>query len=342
MKTVPIIPIRLSPLLRAFLFILGCFLLLPAAQATDLGSVLPNGNTADGSGVLTSLTTGTDNSGFGYQALLHNTSGSFNTAAGWRALYSNTIGHGNTANGFEALYFNTSGNNNTAGGYQALLHNTIGSGNIAAGWGDGANLTTGSNNIDIGNAGIAGESGTIRIGHSPSQTRAFITGISGVAVSGATVVVNSSGQLGVAPSSRRFKDDIKPMDKASEAILALKPVTFHYKKQIDSNSTPQFGLVAEEVEKVNPDLVVRDARGEAYTVRYEAVNAMLLNELLKEHCKVQEQDATIAQLKSMMAQQQKGIEVLAANLKEQTSQLHKVSAHLEVGKPAPKMVLNDK
>ena len=135
------------------------------------------------------------------------------------------------------------------------------------------------------------------------------------------------------------------MDQTSEAILALKPVTFHYKS--DSSNTPQFGLIAEEVAKVNPDLVVRDENGEVYTVRYDAVNAMLLNEFLKEHRKVEEQQSkiqkqqgTISELKATVAQQQKGMEVLAAQLKEQAAQIQKVSAELETSKPAAQVVNN--
>jgi trimeric autotransporter adhesin len=338
--------ISCSPLRPAFLLIplvLGCFGLSPIAQATDSGSVLPNGNTGDGSGVLTSLTTGTDNSGFGFQALFHDTSGSFNTAAGWRALFSNTInisGQSNTANGFEALYSNTTESENTASGYRALFSNTAGHDNTALGVGAGQNLTTGTNNIDIGNGGVAGEGSTIRIGSS-SQIRTFIAGISGIAVTGATVHVNAAGQLGVAPSARRFKEEIKPMGKESEAIFALKPVSFHYKKEIDPDRTPQFGLVAEEVEKVNPDLVTCDANGDVYSVRYEAVNAMMLNEFLKEHRKVQEHDAPIAQLASMTAQHQKELELLTARLKEQASQLQKLSTQVGVSKSAPQIVLNN-
>jgi hypothetical protein len=152
-------------------------------------------------------------------------------------------------------------------------------------------------------------------------------------VTGAGVFVNPSGQLGTLPSSQRFKDDIKPMDKASEAILALKPVTFHYKKELDPEGIPQFCLVAEDVEKVNPDLVVRDAEGKVNTVRYEAVNAMLLNEFLKEHRTVKEQGATIAGLKTEIA-------ALAATVKEQAAQIQKVSAQLEASKPAPQVVNN--
>ena len=236
-------------------------------------------------------------------------------------------------------------------GFQALLNNT-GNGNIALGSSAGFNLTTGSSNIDIGAPGMAGESGTLRIGFSQFQT--FIAAISGVPVTGTPVVVDAFGQLGVAPSAQRFKDKIKPMDKASEAILALKPVTFCYKKEIDPNGIPQFGLVAEEVAKVNPNLVARDAKGEVYTVRYDAVNAMLLNEFLKEHKafleeqhKVQEQEVMIVRLKSTVenqeataAQQQNEIQALTANLKEQAVQIQKVSAQIEANKTVTKMVSN--
>jgi len=141
------------------------------------------------------------------------------------------------------------------------------------------------------------------------------------------VIVGSNGQLGTVVSSARFKDQIKPMDKVSEVILALKPVTFHYKKELDPKGIPQFGLVAEEVEKVNPDLVARDDKGKVYTVRYEAVNAMLLNEFLKEHNQVQD-------LKAIVADQQKQIKAL-------TRGLQKVSDQLELGKPAPQVVGNN-
>jgi Chaperone of endosialidase len=197
----------------------------------------------------------------------------------------NTTGSDNTANGGSALFFNTTGSGATANGFQALYRNATGSSNIALGINAGLNLTTGSNNIDIGNVGIADEANTIRIGTDGTQTKTFIAGISGTAVMGTPVKVNAAGQLGTVPSSQRFKDEIRPMDKASEAILALKPVTFRYKKEVDPEGIPQFGLVAEDVEKVNPDLVVRDSEGKVFTVRYEAVNAMLLNEFLKEHRK---------------------------------------------------------
>ena len=173
----------------------------------------------------------------------------------------------------------------------------------------------------------------MRIGTGGMQTATFIAGIHGVAVTGAAVLVSSSGQLGVAPSSERFKDRIKPMDKASEAILALKPVTFRYKKDLDPAGTSQFGLVAEEVEKVNPDLVVRDTDGKPYTVRYEAVNAMLLNEFLKEHKAFVEEQRKVEEQGATIAKQQKQIEELTAGLQ-------KVSARVELSKSAPQTVVN--
>jgi hypothetical protein len=202
----------------------------------------------------------------------------------------------------------------------------------------GFNLTTGDNNIDIGNQGRADEFNTIRIGTARTHTNTYIAGISGVTVpTGVPVIVDSSGHLGTTTSSARFKGEIQPMDKASEAILSLKPVTFQYKHDLDPEGIPQFGLVAEEVEKVNPDLVARDEQGKPYTVRYDAVNAMLLNEFLKEHRKVEQQESTIAQLKAELQEtstrQQKQIEALTAGLQ-------KVSARLELSKSGPQTVLN--
>jgi len=299
-------------------------------------------NDAFGSGAMLSNTTGSKNTAIGDVALYRNTTGYGNAASGANALQENTIGSNNTANGGFALFNNTTSSNNTANGYNALYNNTTGGSNIALGFQAGMNLTAGNNNIDIGNVGVAGESKRIRIGTAGAQTKTFIAGISGATVaSGVGVIVGSNGQLGTVVSSERFKEAIKPMEKASEAILALKPVTFHYKKELDPEGIPQFGLVAEEVEKVNPDLVARDAEGKVYTVRYEAVNAMLLNEFLKEHCKVEEQEATITELKSTVAQQQKGMEVFAATLKEQASQIQKVSDRVELKKPAPQVVGNN-
>jgi uncharacterized coiled-coil protein SlyX len=383
-------PSRLALLLIPVL--LACFALPPTVRALlpppapDGG--YPNANTAEGTAALYSLTTGSDNTANGYFALDSNTTGNNNTADGAGALDCNTTGNLNTANGNSALEFNTTGSNNTANGFEALknnttannntavgfhgaLHNTtganntaighnalanntIGSSNIALGKGAGVFLTTGSNNIDIGSAGVAGESNTIRIGS--AQVRTFIKGISGAVVSGAAVVVNAGGQLGVTASSERFKEKIKPMDKGSEVILALKPVTFRYKTEIDPERLLQFGLVAEEVEKVNPNLVVRDKEGKPYSVRYEQVNAMLLNEFLKEHKafleeqrKVAQQEATISQLKSTVAQQQRdsrttvaqqqtAMDAVIARLEAQDLNIQKVSAQLEASKPARQLV----
>jgi len=255
--------------------------------------------------------------------------------------------------GRQLLSANTIGIANTAVGTSALTANTTEQCDTALGLGAGHNLTAGSDNIDIGNLGVAAESGTIRIGTAGSQTRTFIAAIHGVTTGNANaipVVVDSAGQLGTASSSRRFKNAIKAMDKTSEAILALKPVTFHYKS--DQTSSPQFGLIAEEAAEVNPDLVVRDENGEIYTVRYDAVNAMLLNEFLKEHKafveeqrKGQEQGATIAQqrkdFEAAIAQQQKEIEALTATVKQQASQIQKVSAQVELSKSARQTVLNN-
>jgi len=291
-------------------------------------------NAATGSSALVSNTTGAGNTATGVDALFSNTSGGSNTAIGIGVLERNTTGNNNTATGIGALGFNTNGNNNTAEGAGALLNST-GSNNIALGTNAGINLTTGNNNIVIGASGTAGESNTIRIGRVGVQKSAYLRGISGATVaSGVTVIVDTNGHLGTVQSSARFKDEIKPMDKASEAILALKPVTFRYKKELDPDRIPQFGLVAEQVEKVNPDLVGRDGDGQVYTVRYEAVNAMLLNEFLREHRKVQQLEATAAE-------QQKEIKALSASLKKQAAQIRKVSAQLEISKAAPQVVADN-
>ncbi len=293
-------------------------------------------NDAFGSGTMLSNTTGSKNSAIGDVALYRNTTGNNNAASGANALQENTIGSDNTANGAFSLFNNTTGGNNTASGYNALNNNTTGGSNIALGFQAGLNLTTGNNNIDIGNVGVAGESKTIRIGKSGTQTKTFIAGISGVTVAGGVgVIVGTNGQLGTVVSSERFKDAIKPMDKASEAILALKPVTFRYKHELDPDGIPQFGLVAEEVEKVNPNLVARDDEGKPYTVRYEAVNAMLLNEFLKEYHTVQDLKSTAAKQEATIARQQKQIEALTAGLQ-------KVSAEVEMSKVAPQTVVNNR
>ena len=283
-------------------------------------------NTANGFEALRTNQHGSENTATGDTALFANTADG-NTADGSGALHDNTTGKGNTATGDTALFFNTIGHANTADGFQALVQNTTGNSNIALGNGAGFNLTTGSCNIDIGNNGQAGESNIIRIGTQISreggcgQTATFIAGIRGVTTGNAdavAVVIDSAGQLGTMSSSLRFKKEIKPMDVASESILALKPVTFHYKG--DKTNTPQFGLIAEDVATVNRDLVVRDKDGEIYTVRYEAVNAMLLNEFLKEHRKVEE---------------------LEKQIKALTATVQKVSEQVEVNKPVSHLIAND-
>jgi Chaperone of endosialidase len=302
-------------------------------------------NTATGDRALQSNTNGGENTANGVQALQNNTIGSANTATGLGALLSNTTANFNTANGVEALASNTTGSSNTAVGLDALVSNTKGNNNIALGNSAGANLTKGSNNIDIGNAGVAGESNKIRIGTKGTQKSAFIAGISGVTVAGGVgVVIDSNGQLGTATSSARFKDEIKPMENASEAILKLRPVSFRYKHELDPDCIPQFGLVAEQVEKVSPDLVARDEEGKAYTVRYEAVNAMLLNEFLKEHRKVGEQDARLTKQEATIAKQQKDFRSIIAQQQKQiealTVRLQQVSDRLELNHTAPKLVNN--
>jgi hypothetical protein len=291
-------------------------------------------NTATGRAALVNNTTGNNNTADGHDALFSNLTGIRNAAAGSFALFSNTTGNDNAASGYFALFSNTTADSNTADGYDALVNNTTGTGNIALGNFAGSNLTTGDNNIDIGNLGIAGEAGTIRIGTLGTQTATYVAGIMGrTGPRGTPVFINADGQLSTTPSSARFKTEIKPMDKASEAILALKPVTFHYKKEFDPERVPQFGLVAEDVAKVNPDLVVLDRGGKIYTVRYDAVNAMLLNEFLKEHKAFVEEQHKVEKLQATVAN-------LVATVKEQAAQIQKVNAQLEVSKPAPETVLN--
>jgi uncharacterized coiled-coil protein SlyX len=342
---------------------LTCFALSPHARAVCQDACLTNNNTVQGEDALISLTSGTDNTAIGFQALNANTTGIENTATGSQALLSNTISNANTAIGDSALMNNTTGGSNTATGAQALESNTTGFSNTANGVGAlefnttgflniaigasaGSALTTGNNNIDIGNPGAPGESKTIRVGTKQTQRATFIAGISGATVAGGVgVIIDTFGHLGTVVSSERFKEAIKPMDKASEAILALKPVTFRYKQDLDPDGIPQFGLVAEDVEKVNPDLVARDEQGKPYTVRYEAVNAMLLNEFLKEHLEVQQQKATIAELRSALAQQQTDFQATAARQQKQiealTAGLQKVNAQVELSKSTAQTALND-
>jgi hypothetical protein len=313
-------------------------------------NTIASANTAVGFQALRNFTTGPAGFGpvglctaVGFQALANDMEGAGNTGFGYQALFSNSGGTDNTAIGLRALYENTSGSFNVAVGTDALGSNTQGSGNIALGVGAGNGVTTGVNIICIGG----------NVGADVSNS-CYIGNIFGQPGGSQAVYVNSDGKLGAQVSSRRFKEKIKPMDNVSEALFSLKPVTFQYKKEIDPASKSQFGLVAEEVENVNPDLVVCDKDGKPYTVRYDQVNAMLLNEFLKEHKKVEEQQASIAQLKShapkceakiaelksVVIQQQKAMETLTAQLKEQAAQIQEVSAQLRVSKRAASLVLN--
>jgi len=306
--------------------------------ATGAGALLSNiagtNNTANGTFALFSSTAGNDNTAIGDEALLVannadgntavgsfalgvNTSGSLNTVIGAAAAITNTTGSSNTAVGLNALFSNN-GDSNTAVGRGALGANTTGNNNVALGFGAGSGVTTANNVICIG-TNVAGND---------VNDSCYIGNIFGdTSGGGIAVLVNTNGRLGTMTSSRRFKDDIKLMDQASETLFALKPVTFRYKKEIDPARTSQFGLVAEEVEKVNPDLIVRDKEGKPYSVRYEQVNAMLLNEFLKEHNTVQELRKELA--------------ALTATVRDQAAQIEKVSARLEVSKPAAKVVLNN-
>ena len=321
---------------RFFLIALICalFAVPLTAQAVCEEGCLNGEHTVLGEDALFSITTGTENVALGYEALHDTTSGLNNTATGHSALHGNVVGFNNTANGWHSLMI-TTGNQNTGVGCDALVNNTTGSNNIAVGFRAGVNLNTGSNNIDIGSNGVLGESNTIRIGNAGAQSAAFVAGIRGVAVTGAQPLgVSVSGQLGVRASSARFKEAISSMDKSSEAILSLRPVSFRYKKELDPKEEPQFGLVAEEVAKVNPDLVVADDQGKPFTVRYDEINVMLLNEFLKEHRKVETQDKKVQQLETTVAR-------LEAALKQQAAQIQKVNEKVELSKPAPRMVTND-
>ena len=329
---------------------LGCFALPPAPNAFGVVPApdggYPGFNTAEGQNALSGLTTGIGNTAVGWFSLFSNTDGSFNTALGagtllfnlgnqasgagtqntaigTAALLSNTTGTSNTATGTAALLNNTTGQGNTAAGAYALQNNTSGTFVTALGFEAGSSVTTANNVIAIGTTG-ENVSDSCYIGHIFGATSA----------GGTAVFINSSGKLGTGTSSRRFKEEIKPMAEASKALFALKPVTFRYKKEIDSAGTSQFGLVAEEVEKINPHLVVSDKEGKPYSVRYDQVNAMLLNEFLKEHRKNEEQGATIARLTETDKRQQKQIDAL-------TTVLQKVSAQVELNNSAPRTALNN-
>ena len=283
-------------------------------------------NTANGFGALFSNTTGIENTATGSQALNQNTEGFSNTAVGRSALFSNTIGGSNTAIGFGALKFNTTGFFNTAIGDAALINNITGSDNTVIGDGAGGSLTTGSGNVYIGTlvTGLPDEDNTTRI------RNIIVTPI----VDGLQVAISAGDKLGVAVSSRRYKEGIKPMDKASERLFALKPVTFRAKGSKDPGNVKHYGLIAEDVAAVDPDLVVYNPEGQPETLRFDSINAMLLNEFLKEHRKVEKlKDHFLA----TVSRQQKEIEALTAQLNEQATQIQKVSVQLQMMKPAPKV-----
>jgi Chaperone of endosialidase len=289
-------------------------------------------NTAVGASAMTANNDGDANVAVGFQALLENNA-SNNVALGYQALRNNTTGHQNGANGYQALYSNTSGSNNLATGANSLRSNISGGGNIGFGVATLQNLTngqnnlaigtnalnhdvsgssntaigpsagfniTGKNNIDIGNEGAAGESGVIRIGTSGTQTEAIISGIAGVHITGAAVYVTSSGQLGVLASAERYKTSIEPIGSNSDKLDQLRPVTFHLKN--DPNGAVQYGLIAEEVAKVYPDLVIHDETGRIDSVRYDELAPLLLSQMQKDRQEMQRQAAEIRDLKQQTAE----------------------------------------
>src|SRR5262249_54289888 len=254
-------------------------------------------NTADGYAAMVLNTTGHDNTASGFVAMFNNTTGSFNTADGDAALSGNTTGQQNTAlgqqsmsgnstgslntaTGVSSLGHNSNGQKNAAFGFKSMFNNTTGQSNIALGYSAGINLTTGNNNIEIGNGGAPADTGIIRIGTQGTQTGTFIAGISGSAVTGADVVVNGQGKLGVVASSARYKKDIQNMGPSTDGLSRLRPVVFKYVN--DEKGITQYGLVAEEVEKVYPELVTYDADGKVESVRYSMLTSMLLNEIQKQ------------------------------------------------------------
>jgi hypothetical protein len=338
-------------------------------------------NTAMGFQSLVINTTGDDNTAYGWRALFHNTIGNGNVAVGREALSQNTdagdnsVNGANTAVGFRALQFATTsggvpGDANTGVGWLALQSNTIGQANTGigslalqamiigqrnsgfgrramefatgndntgVGWRAGDNVTTASGVICIGSSTNGqNDNNTTYIGNVGSTIQPFSAGV----VDFVTVRL-SDNRLGHTASSRRYKEDIQSMDKASEVIYQLKPVTYHYKKDIEPTQNLDYGLVAEDVAKIDPKLAIRDGKGQIESVRYMAIYNMMLNEFLKEHRTVEDLKSTVAKQEAIIAQQQKGMELLAASLKDQAAQIQRVSAQVEVNKPTPKVVLSN-
>ncbi len=305
-----------------------------------------------------STAVGFGNSAFGYQALKNNTDGSGNTAIGLRSLFGNTTGRGNVANGNSALYTNATGGHNTAMGESALQNHTDGDDNTAIGWFALYNNITGDGNIALGafsGNGVTTANNVICIGASVGggnvNNSCYIGNIWNQPGGSQAVYVNSDGKLGALLSSRRFKNEIKPMGDASEAIYGLQPVSFRYKTEIEPTRTLGFGLIAEEVEKINPDLVTRDNDGKVNSVRYDAVNAMLLNEFLKEHKKLEKQAREIQEQRATISELKKAMETAVARLREQDSKIQRVSDQVEISKlatrrigrdePRPRVVVNE-
>lgn len=299
-----------------------CFLCSDGNGNTTVGtdSFISNSsgsnNNASGYGALGSSTTGSrnnaagafamansnanDNNAVGYVALYTNTAGTLNNAVGNFALFANTTGSNNSAVGYAALYQNTTGSNNNAQGFYALENNTSGGNNIAVGQYAGYLLTTGNSNIDIGNYGIAGESGVIRIGSSATQVAAYMAGISSSTITGAAVYVSSSGRLGVLASSERYKTAVAPMGARTAKLAELRPVTFHLKSE--PHGQLQYGLIAEEVAKIYPELVIRDDAGKIQGVRYDELAPMLLNEVQQQKTQLSEQGAEIRDMREQVAE----------------------------------------
>jgi Chaperone of endosialidase len=310
--------------------------------ATGVDALFSNaggvGNTAMGASALENNTIGFDNTAVGHRALLSNTTGANNTANGYQALRNNTTGDFNTADGLEALLSNTTGRDNTANGYQALVNNTTGSSNIAVGVFSGSGVSTANNVIAIG-AGGANINNSCFIG----QIYSNIQPVNGIDPD--YVTVTSSGRLGrsnLNGSSRRFKHDIKPLDKASEVIFALKPVSFRYNKEYDSAERPSFGLIAEEVAQVDSDLVGRNKKGEPEAVRYDQINAMVLNEFLKEHKRVQQLETTVSQQRrafdATITELKQEMKDIVARSKEQDTKIQKISTKIDLNKAGPRTI----
>jgi hypothetical protein len=290
------------------------------------GNTTGSYNTASGDGALFGNTTANYNTAIGYQALFGNTTGVASTASGYQALFGNTTGNENTASGYAALNSNGTGSNNTAIGYSALPFNTSGSNNIAIGNLAGNNVSGGnSNNIHIGSTGSFNDNALIRIGTKGTQKKFFVAGVSGVSVANAIPVMidSTTGQLGTVSSSRRYKEDIQNMGNASDGLMRLRPVTFRYKQPFDDGSKPiQYGLIAEEVAEVYPDLVARSGDGQIETVKYQLLDPMLLNEVQRQQAEIKSQNALLLQQQSQLKTQQVEIAELISNVKIIQASLH--------------------